>query len=337
MSDNPPAQLPAQQPDKILALIQGSTAVPQAVAKLINTVGEQAGLLMEPTHIRRKAQAMADAALIQAKAEVQIAKVELQGKIALQDAARRAQERVARLEEKRQQNIETITVQATKELAPPESQETVSEQPVDEDWVAQFLNHCQDVSNEQMQTVWARILAGEVTQPGSFSLRTLNLVRNMSKEDANLFTRFCSTVWNFLTTLHSVFPDQHEQNERPVVNYSELVHLDSLGLIRLEGVGQVNARIVNPCPVFYCEQAYIFRVPARPIKQVIDFPVGNAILTEQGQQLATIAGALPNVRYRDRTIARLRRQGWAVEEVALEDLPTRLRELGVDVPDTHQE
>lgn len=40
-----------------------------------------------------------------------------------------------------------------------------------------------------MQDIWARILAGEIKQPKSFSLRTLNLVRNLSKADAEVFAK----------------------------------------------------------------------------------------------------------------------------------------------------
>ena len=38
-----------------------------------------------------------------------------------------------------------------------------------------------------MQDIWARILAGENKHPSSYSLRTLDVLRNMSKEEAKLF------------------------------------------------------------------------------------------------------------------------------------------------------
>src|SRR5712691_8920424 len=76
-----------------------------------------------------------------------------------------------------------------------EMPESVSDKPVEQDWVSRFLEDCQDVSNEDMQTVWGRLLAGEVTKPGSFSFRTLATVKMLRPEVANLFTRLCSFVW----------------------------------------------------------------------------------------------------------------------------------------------
>jgi hypothetical protein len=38
-----------------------------------------------------------------------------------------------------------------------------------------------------MQEVWGKILAGEVNRPGSFSLRSLKLLRNLSQQEAESF------------------------------------------------------------------------------------------------------------------------------------------------------
>jgi hypothetical protein len=68
-------------PDWLMALIQGTTAVPKSVAKLVDTIGEQAGFLLEPAHIRRKGQAMADVKIAEAKADADIAVIELGNKL----------------------------------------------------------------------------------------------------------------------------------------------------------------------------------------------------------------------------------------------------------------
>ena len=56
MGDN----LPVPEPSWYTSLIQGTTAIPTAIAKLFETVGAQVGLFLEPTHVRRKGQAEAD-------------------------------------------------------------------------------------------------------------------------------------------------------------------------------------------------------------------------------------------------------------------------------------
>lgn len=58
---------------------------------------------------------------------------------------------------------------------------------IDTDWLNRFFGIVEDVSDEDMQNIWARILAGENKHPSSYSLRTLDVLRNMSKEEAKLF------------------------------------------------------------------------------------------------------------------------------------------------------
>jgi len=86
-------------------------------------------------------------------------------------------------ERKRQANIENVTSVAAAELAGDES--VATEQP-DEDWITRFFSSAQDVSSEQMQDLWGRILAGEIRRPGTYSLRALDLIRNLTKGEAEL-------------------------------------------------------------------------------------------------------------------------------------------------------
>ena len=64
------------------------------------------------------------------------------------------------------------------------SEETEKE--TEADWFAQWRQDAATISNEQMQDWWARLLLGQVCQSGAFSLRTLDLLRRMSPEDARL-------------------------------------------------------------------------------------------------------------------------------------------------------
>jgi hypothetical protein len=87
---------------------------------------------------------------------------------------------------KEQSNIESVTSTAALELA---SDESVASELPDDDWVTRFFKYAQDISSEQMQDLWGRILAGEIRRPGTFSLRTLDFVRNMTRQDAELLER----------------------------------------------------------------------------------------------------------------------------------------------------
>lgn len=63
----------------------------------------------------------------------------------------------------------------------------VSDEPVDEDWSTRFFNNVQDISNEQMKIIWSNLLAWEIKQPGTYSVRTLEVLKNLSKNEAELF------------------------------------------------------------------------------------------------------------------------------------------------------
>jgi uncharacterized repeat protein (TIGR03899 family) len=215
----------------LTTLLQGGTAVPKAVGKLIDTVSDQIGLFLEPSHIRRIGQAEADVTVTQAKAKAEIATVKLKNKLALKEIEDRTTERFWRMEVRRQRNREAIVAQAAKGIP-----ETVSDTPVDPDWVTQFFNYCQDVSDEQMQSLWARILAGEVTTPGSFSLRSLAAVKLMSKADADFFTRFCTVVWAIAGDRTPIIPnlDTIANLKEIQLRFSEFTRLDAIGLIQFQ-------------------------------------------------------------------------------------------------------
>src|SRR6218665_3019181 len=132
-------------------------AASPALTKLIETVSAGLGRVYEPTHQRRMAKAEGDRMVILANAANEVS-----------DLQRRAAERWLAVESIRQQNIEAIADKAGSELPA-----TVGEAPVEPGWTAKFFDSCKDVSQEDMQSMWARLLAGEVTTPGSYSLRTL--------------------------------------------------------------------------------------------------------------------------------------------------------------------
>lgn len=54
------------------------------------------------------------------------------------------------------------------------------------DWFVRFFEDAGNISDEEIQELWAKVLAGEIKQPGSFSLRTLDVLKNLSKSEAEI-------------------------------------------------------------------------------------------------------------------------------------------------------
>lgn len=94
------------------------------------------------------------------------------------DLEQRTTERVSFQEAKKQLNLESVTAHATEELR---NEPPVTDEPLDEDWKTRFFNIAGDISNEEMQALWGRILAGEIKQPRSYALRTLELLKKFNQ------------------------------------------------------------------------------------------------------------------------------------------------------------
>jgi hypothetical protein len=170
----------------------------KGITKLAEMVGSAVGKLYEPTHIRKIADAKAYAKLAEGRAAAQL-KVETKAIMMLDPGApeiaegipllARASERVRLQEVRRQQNLETV-IEIAEKCVP----EDVSAEAVDETWSTRFFSAAAEVSHAQMQEVWGKILAAEVAKPGSFSLRALETLRNLSTKEAHIFQQFCTLL-----------------------------------------------------------------------------------------------------------------------------------------------
>jgi len=127
------------------------------------------------------------AAQVEARSRLVPPQAALQGEVTIGELI---EQRVQFQEEKRQANIGSVVLLAAQELGDKE----VQDHEVDHDWTARFFNDVQDVSSEEMQQLWAKVLAGEIGRPGQFSLRTLDTLHNMNVGEARLFAEACNYV-----------------------------------------------------------------------------------------------------------------------------------------------
>lgn len=98
----------------------------------------------------------------------------------------RAQRR-KRLEEARKQgNIEAIM-----SLAMEYCSSSTSGEEIDPDWFHQFIALCEDTSSKMMQALWGKILAGEIANPGTFSFKSLTILKRMTNKEAIAFQQAC--------------------------------------------------------------------------------------------------------------------------------------------------
>ena len=92
----------------------------------------------------------------------------------------RAQIREAAQSIRKQNNLETVVLHASNEL---NDDSEVSDEPVDDYWATRFFDMASDISGEDMQILWGKILAGEIKCPNSYSIRTLELLRSLTTQE----------------------------------------------------------------------------------------------------------------------------------------------------------
>lgn len=198
----------------------------QAIAKpietLINRISDAVGTVYEPTQIRRKARAEADAKAIMTRADIDA-----------NDLQRRALRRLAEEEAKKQENIENVLDNAFPKI----SSEARPEE-LDKDWLANFFDKVKTISDEEAQKLWAELLVKETENPGGFTKRTVNTLHTLDKKDAELFEKLCGFVWNFGGAVPLVFEYNDEVYRKNGINFIGLQHLEALGLIHLAGTGR---------------------------------------------------------------------------------------------------
>ncbi|GEA08034.1 TIGR03899 family protein [Alteromonas sp. KUL42] len=72
---------------------------------------------------------------------------------------------------------------------------TINEQTsenLDPDWFFAFSTMSEEIYSRPMQELWGKIFAVEVARPGSFSLRTLQLLKTLTHRDAKIFAKAVS-------------------------------------------------------------------------------------------------------------------------------------------------
>ena len=92
---------------------------------------------------------------------------------------------------KRLANTRSVVEDAADELGDKE----VSNHEPDHDWTARFFNDIQDVSSEEMQSLWAKVLAGEVEKPGSTSIQTLSILKILTKRQLDFLGSSAPSVY----------------------------------------------------------------------------------------------------------------------------------------------
>jgi len=196
---------------------------------------------------------------------------------------------------------------------------------IEPDWIYRWRDSASTISNEDLQQLWGRVLAGEVKQPGRYSLRAMDFLRNLSKNEAQIIEAIAPFVFdeNFIWK-----KDNDDSSAKP--NIDNLLILQGLGLITgVEGLLQQTLRFH---PQSYSTQ--FIKAINKAIVIDVDFKSNSdtekklsysvMALTSTGKEIFSLCSSKANEEYIKKFGAMLRSKGLKVRIGDLVDTPNGL-------------
>lgn len=282
----------------------------KSLEKLIDVVSKGIGTLYEPRSIRKKADAEAYKIEALAKAEAKHLLIEGEAKVELYE---RTKERVFLQEVNNQINIENIVEKSIEHL-----EDDISETPVDDDWRTRFFKKAQDVSNDEMQEIWAKVLAGEVSKPGTTSFRTLEVVSNISKLEAETFQIACSLTSGY-DRIYKLSGKNAFDNFG--LTYSQLMILRDAGLVHDNDSLQAVFKIVPGLKgsiIYLGDEQYIIQNKEKGA--AVDYRFPQISFTNAGKEICKILKVENNKDYTNALLAEMKTQKYDLTVLNLSEL-----------------
>lgn len=124
------------------------------------------------------------------------------------ELSERAAQRLVASEVNKQKNMEDVILRADEMLQKEPKVESTSEES-DQGWVEDCLDGAGKAYNDELKDYWAKLLAGEIKKPGSYSKRTVAFMKSLSQKDAERIRNMCQYV------MYS------EKNDASILQYDE--------------------------------------------------------------------------------------------------------------------
>ena len=184
----------------------------------------------------------------------------------------------------RQQNIERIV-----DLASAEIPDGMTENPASRDWLNQFFDYAQDVSDEIAQQFWAKLLALYIANPEAVSKRSLIALHGLDVWEVKAFIEYCS----FAFLLESGWPFVFEEaiTRREMWGYVQgqdyTQHFINIGLLCPE-LMTMRPRSTRGIKIRYFAKEYDLVLPDDTGNKAegSEISLGYRKFTPTGQQLA---------------------------------------------------
>lgn len=117
--------------------------------------------------------------------------------------------------------------------------------PSSQDFINRWKNEAKLISTETAQEIWGRVLAEEVNAPGSISLRTLDIIKNLSQQEATNFNKACKYVVFDKVILDNTKNTPLSAEEFTSIRDAGLIASYTQGIYRSSKWSDVNIKLEN--------------------------------------------------------------------------------------------
>ena len=195
------------------------------------------------------------------------------------------------LEYYKAKNYLSIAKKADEYYSKKETKEGIDSSKLDWDWFVRFYEAAGSISNEEMQNIWAKLLAGEVSEPSSSSYRTIDVLKNMSSNDAHMFEKICDH--SFYRNNSFFLPTEDDYLEQANISFPEIMNLSELGIIKDDSFISYNVTVDTDFFVLVGNSRLKIVVKsnnnAKQTLKIDDYP-----FTKVGVELAQLINKEPN-------------------------------------------
>ena len=128
--------------------------------------------------------------------------------------------------------------------------EEISDGEVDHDWFARWRREAKVIGNPELQVLWGKILAEEVREPDKISFRALDVIKNLTRKEAEIFCEVCRyTVSgaNLLSAYYSgkFVPEYEAIKNLLILEECQLIGSPNSNLSASPSAGVGSALVVN--------------------------------------------------------------------------------------------
>jgi hypothetical protein len=188
-------------------------------------------------------------------------------------------------------NAITIAEEILKE----DTQEAPTEA-IEDDWLYRWRDYAANFSNSKLQEIWGKALAGELKSPGSYSIRCLEFLKNLSQEEA---------IWR---------EDLGLLDENGL-SFQTLLELQDLGIISgVESVG-LNLTIESTSTTTFIRplksNGKLLIIEHDDASKKVSFQIYN--ITKIGKQVLSLGKFEPNIKYLTELGKFIKKQGFKVQ------------------------